>query len=162
MRATSDNLNILAESSSWYLDGTFKSSPKLFYQILIIHAELPSLTDDRSWCLPTVYILLTNKDSAMYLEAFQSLASNCPTLAPQVMMMDFEQAFRSSLSSTSPSALVDGCHAHGPAGFYGAIPMPFTAASGWATMNRGSSIGSAKVAARAGRSGGGRESCTRR
>lgn len=34
--ATSDNLNILAESSSWYLDGTFKSSHNLFYQILII------------------------------------------------------------------------------------------------------------------------------
>ena len=33
--ATSDKLNILAENSSWYLDGTFKSSPQLFYQILI-------------------------------------------------------------------------------------------------------------------------------
>ena len=28
------------------------------------------------------------------------------------MMMDFEQALRSSLSSTFPSALVDGCHFH--------------------------------------------------
>ena len=110
--ATSDNLTILAESSSWYLDGTFKSSPQLFYQILILHAELPSLTDDRSWCLPTVYILLTHKDSAIYLEAFQSLVSNCPILAPQVLMLDFEQALRSSLSSTFPSALVDGCHFH--------------------------------------------------
>ena len=36
--ATSDKLNILAESSSWYLDGTFKSFPQLFYQILILHA----------------------------------------------------------------------------------------------------------------------------
>ena len=63
--ATSDNLNILAESSSWYLDGTFKSFPQLFYQILILHAELPSLTDDRSWCLPTVYILLTHNDETV-------------------------------------------------------------------------------------------------
>ena len=107
--ATSDN--ILVESSRWYLEGTFKSSPRLFFQILILHAELPSLTDDRSWCLPTVYILLTHKDSAMYLEAFQALASNCPILAPQLMMMDFEQALRSSLSSTFPSALVDGTDA---------------------------------------------------
>ena len=38
--ATSDNLTILAECKSWYLDGTFKSSPQLIYQILIIHAEL--------------------------------------------------------------------------------------------------------------------------
>ena len=36
--ATSDKLNILAESSSWYLDGTFKSSPQLFYRNLILHA----------------------------------------------------------------------------------------------------------------------------
>ena len=48
----------------------------------------------------------------MYLEAFQALASNCPILAPQVIMMDFEQALRSYLSSTFPSALVDGCHFH--------------------------------------------------
>ena len=38
--ATSDNLTILAECKSWYLDGTFKSSPQLFYQILIPHAQL--------------------------------------------------------------------------------------------------------------------------
>jgi hypothetical protein len=56
---------------------------------------LSSLTDDRSWCLPTIYILLTHKDSTMYLEAFQALASNCPILAPQVIMMNFEQALRS-------------------------------------------------------------------
>ena len=35
--ATSDKINIL-ESSIWYLDGTIKSSLKLFYQILILHA----------------------------------------------------------------------------------------------------------------------------
>ena len=51
--ATADNLNILAESKSWYLDGTFTSSPELFYQIIIPHAELSSQSDDRSWCLPT-------------------------------------------------------------------------------------------------------------
>ena len=63
--ATSDDLNSLAESSSWCLDGTLKSSPQLCYQILILHAELPCLTDDRSWCLPTVYILLTHKDETV-------------------------------------------------------------------------------------------------
>ena len=48
--STSDNLNMLAESNSWYLDGTFKCFPQLFYQVLIIHAQLSS--DDRTWCLP--------------------------------------------------------------------------------------------------------------
>ena len=103
---------MLAESNSWYLDGTFKCSPQLFYQvlILIIHAQLSS--DDRTWCLPTVYILLTHKDNAMYLEAFQSLASIFPSLDPHSLMTDFEQALRSSLSSTFPGALIDGCHFH--------------------------------------------------
>ena len=58
--ATSDNLTITEESTSWYLDGTFKSAPQLFYQLLVLHAELTD-TPGKSWILPTVYILLTKK-----------------------------------------------------------------------------------------------------
>ena len=59
--ATSDNLNMPTKSNSWYLDGTFKCSPKLFYKVLIIHAELSS--DERTWCLPTVLVISTLRSS---------------------------------------------------------------------------------------------------
>ena len=64
--ATSDNLTITEESTSWYLDGTFKSAPQLFYQLLVLHAELTD-THGKSWILPTVCILLTQKDTPIYL-----------------------------------------------------------------------------------------------
>ena len=110
--ATSGNLDILAESSSWYIDGTFKSSPQLFYQLLILHAELASTTPGRSWSLPCIYLLLTHKDATIYLEALQALVDNCPRLLPQVIMVDFEQALRSALSSTFAGAEIDGCYFH--------------------------------------------------
>ena len=109
--ATSDNLTITEESTSWYLDGTFKSAPQLFYQLLVLHAELTD-TPGKSWILPTVYILLTQKDTSIYLEAFDALTSNCPALLPQVVMADFEQALRSALSTSFPGAEIDGCHFH--------------------------------------------------
>ena len=111
MLATAGNLTTLAESSSWYLDGTFKSAPIHFYQLLIIHAEL-NVVGGGPWCIPTIYVLLTHKDTAIYLEAFQVLVSNCPHLDPQVLMADFELALRSALSSVFPAALLDACFFH--------------------------------------------------
>ena len=72
--ATSDNLNMLAESNSWFIDGTFSSAPQLFYQLLIFQTQIEGSLN-RSWSLPVVYILLTNKDIPIYLEAFQALVS---------------------------------------------------------------------------------------
>ena len=97
--ATSDNLTITEESTSWYLDGTFKWAPQLFYQLLVLHAELTD-TPGKSW------ILLTQKDTPIYLEAFEAPSSNCPALLRQVVMADFEQALRSALSTSFPGATV--------------------------------------------------------
>ena len=77
--------------------------------MLVLHAELTD-TPGKSWILPTVYILLTQKDTPIYLEAFEALTSNCPALLPQVVMADFEQALRSALYTSFPGAEIDGCH----------------------------------------------------
>ena len=69
-----DNLSITEESTSWYLDGTFKSAPQLSYQLLVLHAELTD-TPGKSWIHPTVYILLIQKYIPIYLEAFKALLS---------------------------------------------------------------------------------------
>ena len=109
--ATSGNLKCLRENDSWYLDGTFKSAPLLFYQLLVIHAELRDRVGT-SRCVPVIYILLTHKDTPIYTEAFEALVANCPHLNPQVTMADFEQAIRSALSSIFPAAVLDNCHFH--------------------------------------------------
>ena len=70
--ATSDNLAITEESTIWFLDGTFKSAPRLFYQLLVLHAELTD-TPEKYSILPTVYILLTQKDTPPTLKPSKPL-----------------------------------------------------------------------------------------
>ena len=38
---TPENLRMLTQLLAWLIDGTFKPSPQLFYQLLTIHAESP-------------------------------------------------------------------------------------------------------------------------
>ena len=44
--------NLLSLSKTWLVDGSFKLSPEIFYQIYTIHVELNGLA------LPCVYVLL--------------------------------------------------------------------------------------------------------
>ena len=53
--ATIENIQLLAESQWWFMDGTFKTSPELFFQVYTIH----NCTANR--VLPCVYALLPNK-----------------------------------------------------------------------------------------------------
>lgn len=58
--ATTDNLQDLAASKTFYCDGTFYTCPSLFYQIFTIHI----MTDDQM--TPVVYALLPGKNQATY------------------------------------------------------------------------------------------------
>ena len=88
--------------------------PAITIYIVLLHNCSTSFLSfrHRSWSLPVVYILLTNKDIPIYLEAFQALVSNCPFLDPQTLMADFEQALRSALGTTFPRAVLDACFFH--------------------------------------------------
>ena len=44
------NLELLAKSEMWFIDGTFKSAPKLFYQMFTIH------TIKNEQCIPLLFI----------------------------------------------------------------------------------------------------------
>ena len=109
--ATETNLLLLQRSPSWYVDATFRVCPQLFYQLLVIHAEIPNHQGGAPWVFPCVYMLLTSKDTDIYLEGFTFLKS-LYDFAPQTIMVDFEMALRNSLSQVFPSAVVDGCYFH--------------------------------------------------
>ena len=85
--------------------------PQLFYQLLVIHAEIPNHQGGAPWVFPCVYILLTSKATDIYLEGSTFLKS-LYDFAPRTIMVDFEMAFRNSLSQVFPSAVVDGCYFH--------------------------------------------------
>ena len=61
---TQSNLHHLAEAECLYVDGTFKTCPRLFYQIFSIHIIKYSQT------FPMVYALLPNKQQSTYNRMF--------------------------------------------------------------------------------------------
>ena len=47
------NLDMSSRSEHWFIDGTLGVAPSLFYQMLTIHALMPS-----GWVIPAVYAIL--------------------------------------------------------------------------------------------------------
>ena len=105
---TQKNLDVLKQYPSWYIDGTFKVSPQLFYQLITVHGEIPDFSNGNPWTFPLVYILLTHKDADIYQEVFSHLTT-LRDFSPDTVMVDFEPALRRSISTAFPSASVDGC-----------------------------------------------------
>ena len=55
---TRENLNLMERSPHWFLDGTLKTAPSIFFQLYMIHALVSVRT------IPCVYALLPNKSQA--------------------------------------------------------------------------------------------------
>ena len=49
--ATVDNFRLLCESTDVQCDGTFKTAPKLFYQLYTLHVSLGTVATTRRQCL---------------------------------------------------------------------------------------------------------------
>ncbi len=62
--STSNNLAILAEASTLYMDGTFQICPRLFYQVFTVHAP------KRGQQFPLAYFLLPGKSREVYNTSF--------------------------------------------------------------------------------------------
>ena len=108
---TKDNLDKLQECPSWYVDGTFKPCPELFYQLLTFHGEIPNHEDGNPWTFPCVYLLLTHKDEELYVEVFSVLAG-LHDFNPETIMSDFESALRNAMATAFPGADLDCCFFH--------------------------------------------------
>lgn len=68
MYGTEANLRLLSRSSTWYIDGTFKVVPVLFYQLVVILGSTVQTINgkQRKFALPLVYALLTSKKEVSY------------------------------------------------------------------------------------------------
>lgn len=64
MYTTDNNITKLALSPNWYLDGTFKVVPAIFYQLLVIMGSIEQNINGRrrTFAVPLVYALLTCKE----------------------------------------------------------------------------------------------------
>ena len=104
--AVNENIQLLAESQLWFMDGTFKTSPELFFQVYTIH----SCTANR--VLPCAYALLPNKQQATYHRLFEILKEHQNALAPQNVMVDLELAVLNAIDASFPDSSKKGCFFH--------------------------------------------------
>ena len=108
--ATDQNLEILAEADEWYMDGTFKVSPRLFHQVYTIHAFKYGQQ------FPLVYCLLPGKSEEVYAKLFSIIAEAMGNLQLQPQLArataDFEIAMIKALKGHFPTVSVKGCFYH--------------------------------------------------
>lgn len=112
--ATHRNISRLESSKVLYCDGTFDSSPSLFYQLVTLHVNF------RGKVLPVVYALLPSKERKTYDKFFKMLLSNdwndkCSSRRiqqlPQLVICDFEKALIESIKACLCPE-VAGCYFH--------------------------------------------------
>ena len=108
--ATNDNIKLLAESEELYMDGTFKSSPRLFHQVYTIHVFKHGKQ------FPLVYCLLPGKSQIIYAKLFAILSDAMDNLMlqPQFQRVtsDFELAMIQAVKAQFSFVSVKGCFFH--------------------------------------------------
>ena len=97
--------NLLNLSNTWLVDGTFKLSPEIFYQIYTIHVELNGFDP------PCVYVLLPNKTEKTYNRMIEMLSEETNP-NPGKILADFEKAALNAFSKKFPHAEISCCYFH--------------------------------------------------
>jgi len=88
------------------VDGTFKVSPDIFYQVFTLHVLVQGVT------IPAVYALLPNKSKETYSRFWQLLKESNVDLEPQSILSDFELASFQAVRDTFPQTDIVGCFFH--------------------------------------------------
>jgi hypothetical protein len=111
-------IKILAKSSKWNGDGTFKVVPKPigFYQLYIIHAYYHCVL------LPCMYALMTGKETQHYksllLQLKEAALNLGVELKPKYIMIDFERAVKNAFQYHFPLITIHTCMFHLSQNFY--------------------------------------------
>lgn len=104
-------LFVLCDSSTIYVDGTFKSCPKYFLQIFTIYAVVNELY------VPLVFFfLLPYKETKSYFHSFKYTMDQCVilglTFLPTNIFIDFEKAIHNAAQKVWPTINIKGCRFH--------------------------------------------------
>ena len=106
--ATQQGLQLLADYDHWFMDGTSKLCPQIFFQIYSIHALVNNQT------LPCVFGLLPNKTENTYNRFFEEVRNAVRGLGngSVEVLLDFERAGINAIQTQFPTAQVYGCFYH--------------------------------------------------
>ncbi|XP_050706630.1 uncharacterized protein LOC126992005 [Eriocheir sinensis] len=100
-----DLVNCL-QSELWIGDGTFETTPLIFFQLYTIHAKIGNSYP------PCIYFLLPNKTAETYTRMIEILKMLHPGLNPSTILLDFELAAINAFKNEFPLARVSGCFFH--------------------------------------------------
>ncbi|CAN8005570.1 unnamed protein product, partial [Ixodes pacificus] len=103
---TPKNFERLSTAKAWFMDGTFKVTPSLFYQVYTVHGLYHGAV------IPLAYALLPNKQEVTYRRLFSVLSSLLSSVAVEAIYCDFEAAVITTCSRIFPQAKIQGCFFH--------------------------------------------------
>lgn len=103
--ASDEVIQAATSTSVLLVDGTFKTVPASFYQLLTIHCVHYDTQ------LPVIFALMTSKTRILYDSVLLKCKSLFP-VNPERIICDFETALQSSLQMHWPDALLQGCYFH--------------------------------------------------
>lgn len=115
---TRKNIELLCRSHTWFLDGTFKTSPNIFVQIftvlgLVQRAGRP----DELTALPFVYALLPSKTTDAYATVIRAVRDasadfNVAQCHPGRIVTDFELSIINACREVYPQVPISCCFFH--------------------------------------------------
>lgn len=100
------SLQILKDSKHWFVDGTFKPTPSIFYQTYVIMAK------QFGGVHPVIYALLPNKQQATYARMIGLVKDLQPGASPEKISCDFELGAINAFKEAFPNAELLGCFFH--------------------------------------------------
>ena len=103
---TKANLDILQRTVHIYMDGTFKISPTIFFQLYTIHGFI------RSTSFPLIYALLPNKIKETFTRLLEEVKKLIAEFHPQSFLIDYEMAMYGAIRAVFPEASIRGCFFH--------------------------------------------------
>ena len=103
--STDDSLDAMVRNTNWFVDGTFKCAPEIYYQVFTVHVFIHGAV------IPVLYALLPNKQQATYERLFTALNS-MRQFNPTSILADFEMSSINAVGSVYPNATVSGCFFH--------------------------------------------------
>lgn len=102
---------LIRKTKEFFVDATFYSCPKQFYQFLSIHGDFGS-TELSVNARPLIYALMPNKKQISYDIVFQMIKSQLPELEINVVHCDFEISLWNAILKVYPNINIKGCYYH--------------------------------------------------
>ena len=109
--ATQQQIDVLRQCKTWYVDGTFQTVRKPFYQLFSIHAFLKY--EGSAVQVPLVFIIMSRRSKADYNDVFLTIKELVgPDRQLDSICLDYEAAVWRSLQEVFRGVDLFGCHYH--------------------------------------------------